>query len=125
MTAMTAAIAMTFVVLILFVDFRQPVPDSAAIESRAAESGTGWRKSTKRIRTTKVIAIAAVIAVIGALLLHHFAADGTVGSAGSSGQDPNRIAVLYFEDNSPDHSMGYLANGLTESLIRELSDVPV
>lgn len=34
------------------------------------------------------------------------------------------IAVLYFDDNSPNHDMGYLANGLTEELIRELSAVP-
>jgi len=98
---------------------------TVGIAPRAAESGTGRRRSTKKARTMKVIAMAVAVAVIGALLVRHFAGDGTVGSAGSSGQDPNRIAVLYFEDNSPDHSMGYLANGLTESLIRELSDVPV
>ena len=38
--------------------------------------------------------------------------------------DPRRIAVLYFDDHSVDRSLGYLANGLTESLIHELSAVP-
>lgn len=38
--------------------------------------------------------------------------------------DPRRIAVLYFEDDSPRGDLGYLAGGLTESLIHELSRVP-
>lgn len=37
--------------------------------------------------------------------------------------DPRRVAVLYFDDHSADASLGYLANGLTESLIHELSTV--
>ncbi|MEO8562991.1 MAG: serine/threonine-protein kinase [bacterium] len=37
--------------------------------------------------------------------------------------EANHIAVLYFDDNSPDHSLGYLANGLTEALIQELGTV--
>jgi len=37
--------------------------------------------------------------------------------------DPNRIAVLYFEDLSDDGSLGYMARGLTEDLIGELSAV--
>ena len=34
------------------------------------------------------------------------------------------IAVLYFDDNSPKHDLGYLASGLTDELIRELGAVP-
>ena len=37
--------------------------------------------------------------------------------------DPARIAVLYFDDHSADSSLGYLASGLTENLISELSEV--
>ena len=37
--------------------------------------------------------------------------------------DPRRIAVLEFEDQSPDHSVGHIASGLTVSLIHELSSV--
>lgn len=44
------------------------------------------------------------------------------GSAIPEG-DPRRIAVLYFDDHSEDQSLGYLAAGLTESLIHELSNV--
>ena len=35
----------------------------------------------------------------------------------------NDIAVLYFDDRSPDDSLRYLANGLTEALIHELGTV--
>ncbi len=38
--------------------------------------------------------------------------------------DPRRIAVLYFDDHSPDGDLGYLAAGLTESLLHELGVVP-
>jgi serine/threonine-protein kinase len=36
---------------------------------------------------------------------------------------PERIAVLYFKDLSSDKKLGYLANGLTESLISDLDKV--
>ena len=39
------------------------------------------------------------------------------------GLDPRHIAVLYFEDRSPGKTLGYLADGLTESLIYELGQV--
>ena len=39
------------------------------------------------------------------------------------GLDAKRIAVLYFDDLSKDHSLGYLADGLTENLISELGAV--
>jgi class 3 adenylate cyclase/TolB-like protein len=41
----------------------------------------------------------------------------------SSRLPANRVAVLYFEDGSPGKNLGYLADGLTEALIRELSGV--
>ena len=37
--------------------------------------------------------------------------------------DPRRIAVLYFDDRSPNQSLAYLADGLTEALIHDLSAV--
>ena len=51
------------------------------------------------------------------------------GAAATGGQeagealDPNRIAVLYFEKRGGSDSLGYLADGLTEALIHELSGV--
>jgi len=45
------------------------------------------------------------------------------GGAVPSGPDPNTIAVLYFEDQSSNHDLAYLADGLTEGLIGALSEV--
>ncbi len=41
-----------------------------------------------------------------------------------AGLDPKRIAVLYFGDLSADQRLGHVADGLTEALIGELSQVP-
>lgn len=38
-------------------------------------------------------------------------------------RDPKRIAVLYFDDRTPNRNLGYVANGLTEDLIDQLSQV--
>jgi len=50
-------------------------------------------------------------------------AEAQVAAAVSSGLDQSRIAVLYFEDLSSDGSLEYVADGLTESLIQQLSEV--
>ena len=44
-------------------------------------------------------------------------------AGGASGFRPQRIAVLYFTDQTPEKKLGYLADGLTESLIKDLSQV--
>jgi DNA-binding SARP family transcriptional activator/TolB-like protein/class 3 adenylate cyclase len=41
----------------------------------------------------------------------------------SPGLDPNRIAVLYLDDHSANQELDYLAKGLTERVISELSEV--
>ncbi len=40
-----------------------------------------------------------------------------------TGPDPRNIAVLYFDDQSAERNLGYLADGFTEALIGELSRV--
>ncbi|MFL5490750.1 MAG: protein kinase domain-containing protein [Gemmatimonadales bacterium] len=44
-------------------------------------------------------------------------------SRAASGFSPNRIAVMYFGSRGPSDSLGYVADGLTEALIHELSQV--
>jgi serine/threonine-protein kinase len=46
-----------------------------------------------------------------------------VTDQGSSGRDTKRVAVMYFEDLSSDKHLGHIADGITESLINQLSDV--
>ncbi|HEY2064962.1 MAG TPA: serine/threonine-protein kinase, partial [Gemmatimonadaceae bacterium] len=48
----------------------------------------------------------------------------TVGVLAGSDADPKHVGVLYFADASPDHSLQYLADGLTETLIGALDRVP-
>jgi TolB-like protein len=43
--------------------------------------------------------------------------------AAGSGLDRSHVAVLYFEDLSPSHELGYLADAFTEALITSLQDV--
>jgi eukaryotic-like serine/threonine-protein kinase len=44
--------------------------------------------------------------------------------AGPGALDPRHVAVLYFTDESQGHTLGHLADGLTEALIAELRSVP-
>ena len=48
---------------------------------------------------------------------------GAAAAGGAGGLDPHRIAVLYFQGDGTEDSLGYLADGLTEGLIRELDQV--
>ncbi|MCG6990221.1 MAG: hypothetical protein LJF06_18930 [Gemmatimonadetes bacterium] len=43
--------------------------------------------------------------------------------AAETGLPPDAIAVLYFDDASPNGNLGYVADGMTEALINELSNV--
>lgn len=71
-------------------------------------------------------------AVLAAGTLAAFVTAGAVWYAGSRNRtsgvtaDANarRIAVLYFQDRSRDSSLGALADGLTEGLIRSLASAP-
>jgi TolB-like protein/tRNA A-37 threonylcarbamoyl transferase component Bud32 len=44
-------------------------------------------------------------------------------SAATGGLDPSRVAVMYFDDVSPNRQLAYMADGLTESLIDQLTQV--
>ncbi|MDB4883614.1 MAG: protein kinase [Gemmatimonadetes bacterium] len=72
--------------------------------------------------------------ILAGLAVPLLAAAGWLGysKVGASQVDPrlaamkaNDIAVLYFDDRSPDRSLQYLADGLTEALIQELGTVSV
>jgi len=76
-----------------------------------------WRRAGR----TAVVVGAAALVLAGAawtLLARRHA-----GAASAGGLDPRHLAVLYFDDLSRDHSLGYLADGITETLITDLSRV--
>jgi TolB-like protein len=64
----------------------------------------------------------AVIAVVAFFGLRAMQGRGPA-TAVAGGLDPRRVAVLYFSDASRDSSLGFLASGLTDGLIRELGSV--
>ena len=48
---------------------------------------------------------------------------GRTPPAAARGPDPSSIAVLYFDDRSADGDLAFLASGITEALISELSQI--
>jgi TolB-like protein len=102
----------------------EPVPETIATPVPAAPA--------KRSRKWWWIgaAAAAVLAVAGGAGYWLSHREGAAGSSASgagpgtdSGLDPTHIAVLYFTPRGGGESLQYLADGLTEALINELSSV--
>ena len=75
-----------------------------------------------RGRRLRLAMIAVPLLVVGGWAAWKFSGDAA-GSGRAAGPGLQNIAVLYFEDRSPGDSLAYLADGLTESLIRELTNV--
>ena len=89
------------------------VPSGAQPTYPAAPARPLWRQP-------RVLgAIVAVLVAAGGLAAW-FATRGT--AAAGLGPEARRLAVLYFKDLSKDGSLGPLADGLTEGLIRAMSD---
>jgi eukaryotic-like serine/threonine-protein kinase len=74
-------------------------------------------------RPMLVIAVGGVVLAAAAWLLLGGGRRGRTPSLATTSMDVRRVAVLYFQDLSPDTSLGVLADGLTEGLIDQLSQV--
>jgi len=72
-------------------------------------------------RALRVGGVAAVVLAAALVLARTFVPRLTRAEPTLGGLDRHRIAVLYFQDRSPDQSLGYLTDGLTESLIDRLA----
>ena len=70
-----------------------------------------------------VVAIAGLVVVLGGSWAVLTAIRKGGGKSGGGDVDPRRIAVLYFEHRGDETRTQYLADGLTEALIHELSAV--
>ena len=70
-----------------------------------------------------LIAAAAVIPLLAVGGWFAFGKKGASADPKLAAMKANDIAVLYFDDRSPDHSLRYLSDGLTEALIHELGTV--
>jgi TolB-like protein/tRNA A-37 threonylcarbamoyl transferase component Bud32 len=117
-------------------DFAQALceADLGPLARRTSRSMQGIRRTTprgvpatpKRAKGPLVAIVAAALAIVagsgvGAWRYWHRAP--VTSGALVSGLDPHRIAVLYFQDESGRDSTRYLADGLTEALIRQLDEV--
>ncbi|HEY6807450.1 MAG TPA: serine/threonine-protein kinase, partial [Gemmatimonadales bacterium] len=89
----------------------------------AIAPGAARRRWLRRLRWAGPGALVLAAGAWGAsrLLARKPGGPGAPGAA--AGPDPRHVAVLYFDDRSPDRSLGYLADGLTEELIHQLSAV--
>ncbi|HEX5077012.1 MAG TPA: serine/threonine-protein kinase [Gemmatimonadaceae bacterium] len=84
----------------------------------AKRSALGW--SRKKLGLIAAGAAAPVLAAAA-----YFGLGGRVSprDARLAALKPSNVAVLYFDDRSADKSLQYLADGLTEALIREIGQV--
>jgi len=98
-----------------------------ALNTPSAATGAHRRatldRAVRRPRSAlwRIAPVAAVVVALAAYLAIRSARAGRGAAAG--GLDPRHVAVLYFEDESNGKTLGYLADGLTEALIAELSRI--
>ncbi|UCG84836.1 MAG: protein kinase [Gemmatimonadota bacterium] len=80
------------------------------------------RKGVSRGATVAVSAAALVGLAVAGWLLWPSSSGGS--ALARTGFDARNVAVLYFEDRTPNLQFEYVADGLTEGLIQQLSRVP-
>jgi serine/threonine-protein kinase len=96
-----------------------------ATATRRATTRTEAVQSSVNLRRWIIGGTFAVVLLVVAGGIAAWRLKGGGGSASDvGGLDRHNIAVLYFEDLSPQHDLGYLADGLTEGLISALGGVP-
>ena len=66
---------------------------------------------------------AAVLLIVGVWVAAAWIRGNRAGPGVATGLDPHRVAVLYFQHRGDSAQTQYLADGLTEALIHELSEV--
>jgi serine/threonine-protein kinase len=79
-------------------------------------------KGRQRVSAVELLLVGSV-SVASLFVAFQMSVEGPAPSSDAIGLDPERIAVLYFEDLSPAADLGYLADGITEELIDRLAAV--
>jgi len=89
-----------------------PLPPTV-VEAAPRQTGTDWRP---------VLAGALVIALLAASI--YFTTRNRSRAVGSAAPEAASIAVLPFEDLSPDRNQEYFCDGMTEEIIDALANIP-
>ena len=90
----------------------------------------GWHhgeKGKQKAPVSEVLIIVGLLLLVGGFsgvrVVDEVSRRGAIAAARESALDLDRVAVLYFDDLSPDDEFRHLADALTESLIEEFARV--
>jgi len=101
----------------------------AVTDRRTAQRVPPGRRATDVAATPKWRKPAIIAGAVATMIIAGGTAWWALGKSpngsgeAAGGLDPNKVAVMYFEDVSSTRQLGYLADGLTESLIDRLGEV--
>jgi TolB-like protein len=90
----------------------------------------GWHhgeKGKQKAPLSEIIAIVVLVLIASGLTFSTVSRERALQDFATAAENPlemRRLAVMYFRDDSPGGEYQYLADGLTEDLIAELSQVP-
>jgi serine/threonine-protein kinase len=83
----------------------------------------GRQKATRAEIIIQVVLVVLALATVALVVRDHREDARLAEMAAVTGIEATSIAVLYFEDLSPDGDLEYVADGLTESLIDQMAEV--
>jgi len=102
--------------------FKDPLEFADALERASHVTGDD-ASDAARVRARRwAYASLGVAGVVAAIVVYGKLTAATATNA-LADRDPRRLAVLYFDDLTPDKRLGHIASGLTENLIDQLSEV--
>jgi TolB-like protein len=101
--------------------FAEALGTPSSVTAAMRRRSTSAQPVTPRRMDWRIMVTAGALVVLGG---GWFAFGRKLHREAAPGPDPRSVAVRYFEDRSPGHELAYVADGLTETLIHELSTVP-
>lgn len=124
--ALVLAVAVAGLPIALLLGWMYDLTQSGIQRDPADREAATRRSRAGRVVTTLIVLATSVGLGWASWSLWHLygGAPLSAAPAGPPEHDPRRIAVLYLDDHSEEGDLGFLAAGLTESLIHELSSVP-
>jgi TolB-like protein/Tfp pilus assembly protein PilF len=99
-------------------------PSTASGAHVAGEAAAKMPAGSRRYIAVGIAAAVAVAIVVGAIIYLRRGGLSGHGSAGTNGEQINSLAVLALENSSGDPENEYLGDGISESLISSLSQLP-